>query len=145
MTGGAAALAVGLLALRLSNGGGEAPASAEASPANGESSVLRLRAKVVGVRPHDPEAFTQGLLWHQGKLYESTGQHGTSSLRRIDPATGQVEQSVKLADDLFAEGLARVGERLIQLTWQAGQALVYELATLEEVGRLEYAGEGWGL
>ncbi|MEE8277111.1 MAG: glutaminyl-peptide cyclotransferase [Thermoanaerobaculia bacterium] len=140
-------LATGLLALRLLTASEEAPASNEPTAAtlSDESRVLRLRAEVRSVRPHDPEAFTQGLLWYQGKLYESTGQYGTSSLRRIDPATGQVEQSVKLADDLFAEGLARVGERLIQLTWRAGRAIVYDLPRLEEVGRLEYTGEGWGL
>lgn len=108
-----------------------------------------LDATVVARHPHDPGAFTQGLLWHDGHLYESTGLRGRSSLRRVDPTTGDVLAIRYLPDDLFAEGLARVGDRLIQLTWQAGRALVWPLEGFERgeppLDRFSYDGEGWGL
>lgn len=105
----------------------------------------RLRVEVVGSAPHDPAAYTQGLLWHEGKLYESTGQYGHSTLRRIDPTSGEVEAMVELSPHLFGEGLARVGERLVQLTWREGVVLVWDLARLEEVDQWRFSGEGWGL
>ncbi|MBW2464268.1 MAG: glutaminyl-peptide cyclotransferase [Deltaproteobacteria bacterium] len=106
-----------------------------------ESLVLR----VVRTHPHDPEAFTQGLLMHDGDLFESTGLRGESTLRRVDLETGESRGSVDVPDEFFAEGLARVGDHLVQLTWQAGTALVWDLETLEKVGEHEYRGEGWGL
>ena len=95
--------------------------------------------------PHDTSAFTQGLEVAEGVLYESTGLYGQSSLRALDPATGAVASSVELADDLFGEGLTVVGDRIIQLTWKSGRALVYDRATLEPLGEHDYEGEGWGL
>jgi len=109
------------------------------------SEVLRLGVQVREVRPHDSGAFTQGLLWSEGKLYESTGEYGESSLRRVDPVSGAVEKQVSLPADLFGEGLALVDNRLIQLTWQRGLALVYDLETFEVIDRYSYEGEGWGL
>ena len=103
--------------------------------------VVRIRSD----RPHDPRAFTQGLELHGGRLYESTGGFGSSTLRRVDPRTGELEASVSLPADLFGEGLAVVGDRLIQLTWRAGQAIVWDPEEMREVGRLSYEGEGWGL
>lgn len=102
------------------------------------------RPEVIRVYPHDPGAFTQGLLFYGGKLYESTGLRGRSSLRRVALATGVVEAKLELANDLFGEGLALAGDRLIQLTWQNHVALVYDLA-FERVGSFDYEGEGWGL
>ena len=101
--------------------------------------------RVVARHPHDEEAFTQGLLWHEGKVFESTGLHGRSSLRRWDLDSGAVEERVEVAEDLFAEGLARVDDRFIQLTWQSGVALVYDVRTFRQLAELEYEGEGWGL
>ncbi len=101
--------------------------------------------RVRGEFPHARDAFTQGLLWHDGKLYESTGQYRQSSLRRVDLASGAVEQQRDLASDLFAEGLARVGDQLIQLTWHAGLAKVYARQDFAQVGEHSYPGEGWGL
>ena len=95
--------------------------------------------------PHDPAAFTQGLLWWQGKLFESTGRRGQSQLRRIDPATGTVEHRVRIPVLFFGEGLAREGQRLVMLTWQAEQAFVFDLPGLDRLGTLSYRGEGWGL
>ncbi|MEM6457086.1 MAG: glutaminyl-peptide cyclotransferase [Acidobacteriota bacterium] len=105
----------------------------------------RLRVRVLERHPHDPDAFTQGLVWHEDRLYESVGRYGRSGLRRVDPTTGRVEQHVPLEASLFGEGLARVGDRLIQLTWKAGLGAVYDLATLTPVDWVSYDGEGWGL
>jgi glutaminyl-peptide cyclotransferase len=108
------------------------------------ASVPTVRPEIVASFPHDRQAFTQGLVFHEGKLYESTGLLGRSTLRRVVPSTGVVEKSVTLAGDLFGEGLALAGDRLIQLTWQNRVALRYDLDFVA-VDRLEYTGEGWGL
>ena len=81
-----------------------------------------LVPEVINVYPHDSSAFTQGLLWDNGFLYESTGLWGESTLRRVDIASGEPARVLALDDDYFAEGLERVGDQLIQLTWQAGIA-----------------------
>lgn len=130
----------------------EKPAAAAASepvqtpaPERAPQPVERLKVKVLGSVAHDPKAYTQGLVWSDGTLYESAGQYGESSLRQVDPKTGQVLRSVPLPPRYFGEGLARVGDHLIQLTWQEGVALLYDLATFEHRGELPYSGEGWGL
>jgi glutaminyl-peptide cyclotransferase len=120
------------------------PVSSTVAPES-EPTVERLRVEVHGTVPHDREAFTQGLLWYAGALYESTGLHGRSSLRQVDRATGEVQRQVRLDPTLFAEGLARVGNRLIQITWTEGVALVYDLQTFDRVDQFRYNGEGWGL
>lgn len=94
---------------------------------------------------HDPQAFTQGLLFFQGQLFESTGLYGSSTLRRVDLATGAVKQSISLAATEFGEGLAQVDDRLIQLTWKSGSAHVYDLTSFELRNSFDYSGEGWGL
>jgi glutamine cyclotransferase len=104
-----------------------------------------LRVRVVRAFPHDPGAFTQGLVFHAGKLYESTGLVGQSSLRRVDPASGAVEAQVALEPSSFGEGLAWAEGRLVQLTWREGRALLWDPGSLARVGGFEYAGEGWGL
>ncbi len=101
--------------------------------------------EVINVYPHDDGAFTQGLLWDNGFFYESTGLRGQSTLRRVEIETGRPLETVSLEDHLFAEGLERVGDRLIQLTWQAGLAFVYDFDTLEHLDTISYQGEGWGL
>ncbi|MGH8583047.1 MAG: glutaminyl-peptide cyclotransferase [Gammaproteobacteria bacterium] len=102
--------------------------------------------EVVNSYPHDPAAYTQGLLYHAGHLYESTGLYGQSSLRKVDPGSGRVLAKVSLARALFAEGLALLGGRLFQLTWKEGLGFVYELETLARVGQFELpSAEGWGL
>lgn len=110
-----------------------------------ESSVAELGYELRRTLPHDPEAYTQGLLIHDGVFYESTGQYGKSDVRQVDIATGEVLRIHALADEYFGEGLALVGDRLVQLTWKAGLAFVYDAATLAPVDTLEYEGEGWGL
>lgn len=103
------------------------------------------RPELVRVLPHDPSAYTQGLLLHAGRFYESTGQYGSSTLREVDPETGRVIRMVRLDDEYFGEGLALVGDRLIQLTWKEGVAFVYDLDTFERLDSFPYDGEGWGL
>jgi len=105
----------------------------------------KLRVQVVAEYPHDRRAYTQGLLWHEGFLFESTGQWGQSDVRRTDLATGSVLGSRRLDQQLFGEGLARVGDVFYQLTWQAQIGLMYEVDTLEPAGQFYYEGEGWGL
>jgi glutaminyl-peptide cyclotransferase len=102
--------------------------------------------QVRSVRPHDPDAFTQGLvLAPDGRLFESTGLVGRTTVRQLDPLTGEVLQSAAPEDPVFGEGLAMAGDRLIQLTWQEEQALVWDADTLQPIGSFDYEGEGWGL
>ena len=101
--------------------------------------------QVVARYPHDASAYTQGLVYEAGVLYESTGLYGHSELRRVDLRTGRVLASVALAPDRFGEGLALLGNRLYQLTWKEGVAYAYDAATLARVDSARYPGEGWGL
>lgn len=110
-----------------------------------DQGVPTLEYRIVRQLPHDPQAYTQGLLYHDGLFFESTGRHGSSSVRRVDPESGEVLALREVPEEYFGEGLALVGDRLIQLTWQSGVAFVYDVETLEQVGRYEYEGEGWGL
>jgi glutaminyl-peptide cyclotransferase len=95
--------------------------------------------------PHDPNAFTEGLLYDQGHLYESTGLEGASSLRLMEADSGHVLQQANIAAPLFGEGLASVGNVLIQLTWKDGRAIVWDRDTFRPLQEHQYAGEGWGL
>lgn len=101
--------------------------------------------QLLGSFPHDPEAFTQGLVWSDGALYESTGLYGKSSLRRVDLSTGQAVTAVKVPKHFFAEGLTYWGNRLFQLTWKQGRCFVYDIENLELLQEHIYEGEGWGL
>jgi glutamine cyclotransferase len=104
-----------------------------------------LGYKVVARYPHDPEAFTQGLVFHDGQLYESTGQYGHSTLRKVDLASGEVLQQHPLRGTYFGEGMTILGNEIFQLTWENGICLVYDRETLAEKRALSYTGEGWGL
>ena len=95
--------------------------------------------------PHDSDAYTQGLVWGDSSLYESTGRYGHSELRREDLRTGRVLASRALPANRFGEGLALLRGRLYQLTWKAGVAYTYDAATLTPRDSFQYAGEGWGL
>jgi len=101
--------------------------------------------QVLNVFPHDPSAFTQGLVYQDGIFYEGTGLRGQSTLRQVDPATGQVLQGVRLPDQYFGEGIALLGDRLYQLTWQENTGFIYDKTSFELLGTWNYAGEGWGL
>ncbi len=126
--------------------GGAARLGEAAEPASVTvEAPVSMRVEVLAEYPHDAGAYTQGLVWHDGALYESTGQYGESTLRRVRYEDGVVERSVRLPDDQFGEGIAIVDGRIIQLTWHAGIAHVRALDTFEPVERWSYEGEGWGL
>ena len=101
--------------------------------------------KVINRYPHDRLAFTQGLIFHEGQLYESTGLNDRSSLRKVDLKTGEVLQMIHVDQTLFAEGLTEWRGALIQLTWRDQLGLVYDLDTFQLLRSFDYSGEGWGL
>jgi len=111
----------------------------------GAGSAPTWRHEVVRSFPHDSEAFTQGLLVRDGFLYESTGQKGRSSLRKVEIETGKVVQRLAVGNQYFAEGLAAWGTQLIQLTWETNLGFVYDRATFKPLRTFTYKGEGWGL
>lgn len=101
--------------------------------------------RVVHAYPHDPQAFTQGLVYHDGFLYEGTGLKGHSSLRKVKLETGEVLQKTDLPADLFGEGVAIFGSQIFQLTWQSHEGFVYKISDFQFVHEFSYPGEGWGL
>jgi len=101
--------------------------------------------ELVTEHPHDPGAFTQGLQWFDGRLFESTGQVGTSGIREVDLKSGRVIRSRELAPPHFGEGIVILGEKLYQLTWETNKAFVYDWKTFTPTGEFTYEGEGWGL
>jgi glutamine cyclotransferase len=101
--------------------------------------------RVVHSYPHDAKAFTQGLVYADGHLYESTGLKGHSSLRMVDVETGRVLQELPVPGQYFAEGLAAWGSTLVQLTWTSQTAFVYDRFSFRQLRTLAYTGEGWGL
>jgi glutaminyl-peptide cyclotransferase len=113
-------------------------------PPDGAAPVVR--PEIVATYPHDPAAFTQGLeMAGDGTLLEGTGLEGSSDVRRVDLATGEVLLDVDLPADVFGEGITVLGDRLFQLSWTEGIAFVRDSGTLEETARFAYLGEGWGL
>lgn len=104
-----------------------------------------LIPEVLASYPHDSQAFTQGLLYFDGRLFESTGLEGASSLREVALESGQVIRLLPLDDRLFGEGLARVGDELWQITWQNERAFRYDLGSFELIRSYGYLGEGWGI
>lgn len=101
--------------------------------------------KIINAYPHDREAFTQGLAYDGGMLYEGTGLYGKSTLRKVDLETGRVLEQIHLPDWFFGEGIAIWKDRLVQLTWQSGIGLVYNKESLSSVGNFSYRTEGWGI
>ncbi|HTU09985.1 MAG TPA: glutaminyl-peptide cyclotransferase [Allosphingosinicella sp.] len=142
-----------LLALALSLG---TPACAEqaapaAQPANGAAQATPAPApilysyRIVATYPHDPRAFTQGLFYLNGHLYESTGQVGQSTIRKVHFEDGRVLQSVPIPAGKFGEGIVNWNDQIISITWQGGAGYRWDLATLRRTGEWQYSGEGWGL
>lgn len=142
-------------------GGGYHSLRAEVKQANGKSMRGSASLRVVlpeepaewGYRhietfPHDEKSYTQGLLFHDGVLYESAGRYGMSDLRKVKPESGKVLMNKKLADEYFAEGLALYNNELYQLTWREKMVFVYDVNSLEQkrsFGLTVGNGEGWGL
>lgn len=110
-----------------------------------ENTIPRYSYRIVDMYPHDPTAFTQGLVLVGDTLYESTGLYGESSLRRVNLATGEVLKKVDLEEKYFAEGIAVWKDQIIQLTWQSKVAFVYKKDTLKRLRTLPYPYEGWGI
>ena len=133
----AALLTLGLLAFCGCDRGGTQQSSGPVAPV--------ATVNVIRSFPHDTSAFTQGLVWHEGFLYESTGRTGMSSLRKVELETGKVLRKVDVPAPYFAEGLVLFGGRLHQLTWQDKTGFIYDLETFQKLGTFPYQGEGWGL
>jgi glutamine cyclotransferase len=116
------------------------------APPTGSTSGTPTYAGVVVQRyPHDTAAFTQGLFFVNGQMYETTGLEGRSELRKVDYRTGLVRQRRGVPAPYFGEGSVALNGRLYLLTWKSGRAFVYDLETFEPRDTLRYAGEGWGL
>lgn len=105
----------------------------------------QLKVEVISILPHDTKAFTQGLVVVGDVLYESTGQYGESSLRKIDLKTGKILEKYDLPKNYFGEGLAYVNGKLVQLTWREFVVFVYEMHPIRLVSKIPFEGEGWGL
>lgn len=105
----------------------------------------QLGYEVVNRYHHDSKAFLQGLIWHNGYFYESTGRYGESTLRKVEAETGNVLKKIDLPSDIFGEGLALAGNRLIQITWKTKKGFVYNLETFEKIQEFTYDTEGWGI
>jgi glutaminyl-peptide cyclotransferase len=101
--------------------------------------------QIVHTYPHDPKAFTQGLIFVDGHLYESTGREGQSSIRMVELTTGRVLQKYDLPAEYFGEGLTDWGSDLLQLTWKAHKGFIYDRFSFSARGTFAYEGEGWGL
>jgi glutamine cyclotransferase len=118
-----------------------APTAAPSAPAG----VPMNEAEVVHSFPHDPGAFTEGLEWYDGHLYESTGIEGRSGVRRTDVTTGAVQASVPMTGPQFGEGITVYHGILYELTWKGGMGFRYDAQTLAKRGTFTYTGEGWGM
>lgn len=115
------------------------------APVRAHDTIPVYGYRVVHSYPHDPQAYTEGLLYLDGHLYESTGQVGSSSVRKVELETGKVLQSAPTPWPDYGEGIAVWKNRLIQLTWKNQEGFIYDLATLKPLARFPYAGEGWAL
>lgn len=101
--------------------------------------------EVVKAYPHDSKAFTEGLFFHDGYLYESTGQEGQSTLRKVEIETGKVVQKTDLPKESFGEGISLINDKIYQLTWEEGICRVFDAKSFTLLSQLDYHGEGWGM
>jgi glutamine cyclotransferase len=121
------------------------PATPSAAPAAKAAAPAHYTYEVVNTFPHDRGAFTQGLVFLDGRMFESTGLNGESSLREVDLATGKVLRQRTVSSQYFAEGLAVIGTKAYQLTWQDHKGFVYDRDSFQPIKEFSYTGEGWGL
>ncbi|HEX6044492.1 MAG TPA: glutaminyl-peptide cyclotransferase [Pyrinomonadaceae bacterium] len=126
---------------------GSANTNSNATPTKDPANLVvgNYGYQVVNIWPHDPSAFTQGLVFLDGKMLESTGQEGRSTLRSVELETGKVLKKVAVPEPYFAEGLALLNNKLYQLTWQHQVGFIYDPQTFQKTGEFTYSGEGWGL
>jgi glutaminyl-peptide cyclotransferase len=110
-----------------------------------ESEVNAIPFSVVKIFPHDTSAFTQGLVIEYGRLFESTGQEGSSWIAEVELATGKQDKKVVLAKPYFGEGITILNKKIYQLTWKSKKGFVYDIDTFEKVNEFEYGYEGWGI
>ena len=150
-TGAAAVLlgSVGFIATAGAFGacGKEAPAADSTADAD-TTTIARTPSwgyEVVATHPHDTSSFTEGLFFHEGRLFESTGEVGTSYIREVELTTGRAIRQRDLAPPYFGEGTIVFGDKLYQLTWTSGKAFVYDWKTFKPTGEFTYDGEGWAL
>lgn len=103
--------------------------------------------EILNKYPHQPDAYTQGLEFYKNELYESTGQYGSSSLRKVDLQTGEVLRKIDISSEFFAEGITILNDKIYQLTWREGKGFIYDVNTFEKTGEFEYneSEQGWGL
>jgi glutamine cyclotransferase len=120
------------------------PATLSVSAPN-PSAVPVAGFQIVARYPHDPSAFTQGLAFDDGKLFEGTGQYGRSTLRQVDLQTGTVQRQVSLPARLFGEGISVWAGEIVQLTWRAQLGLRYDRDTFARTGDFHLPGQGWGI
>jgi len=139
------ALVVALIAAAAAFDTGGQAASVPAARGQRLATAERLRVQVVQSYPHDPNAFTQGLVLDRGRLFESTGLEGRSSLREVELTSGRVVRRLDVPAPIFAEGLALVGTRLFQITWKHETVYTYDRDTFKKGPSFPYTGEGWGL
>jgi glutamine cyclotransferase len=112
---------------------------------NSSDDIPVYRYNIVNAYPHDPGAFTQGLVFENGVLYEGTGLFGRSTLRRVELETGAILQIRELPDQFFGEGITIYGNEIIQLTWQSNVGFVYDKNSFELLQEFNYSTEGWGI
>ena len=137
-------LALALACLQCNGGAGaNLPANTAKTAAN--APPVNYGFTVVNIWPHDSAAFTQGLIFAGGKFYEGTGQEGHSSLRLVEPQTGKVLKKLDVPEPYFAEGITLLNNKIYQLTWQHGIGFIYDAQKMEQIGRFDYNGEGWGI
>jgi glutaminyl-peptide cyclotransferase len=123
------------------------PASANIAtpPPSNDAELPNYTLQAVAVYPHDSTAFTQGLVYLKGVLFETTGLNGRSSLRKVDLPTGRVLQISNLSSQYFGEGMTVIGDKIFQITWQSQKGFVYDLSSFAVEKEFSYTGEGWGL
>ena len=141
------AVFIGLLSCSVTSVGcnGGASSTTNSASANRNGAAPSYGYEVVNVYPHATDAFTQGLEYHDGKMFESTGGEGTSSLRLVEVETGKVLDKLDVPLPYFAEGLTLLNGKIYQLTWQHQVGFIYDATSLSKIGQFNYQGEGWGL
>src|SRR5579871_6833610 len=120
-------------------------AACSCGPASQADGVPEYGYEIVHTYPHDPSAYTQGLFYLNGVLYEGTGLNGRSSIRKVRLETGEVLQKRDLPEQYFGEGIVNWKDRLIEITWQSQTGFIYDVNTFERRSQFSYPGEGWGL